>query len=146
MASFKTWKMLYPLFTPKEFGKGAFEHMDDEFLLSFYRFRVAMDNPIIIHEAYAVDGHAPNSFHYSGKACDFHFKYNPVPIRRILVAAIKSGFHGIGVYPFWNPYPGGYHVDSRPAGSFNMWCRNKAGIYTYVFPSMVPESLEEWRK
>ena len=144
MSKFDTWKMMYPLFTPREFGKGAYEHMDDEFLLSFYRFRVAMDNPIIIHEAYATEGHAIESYHYLGRACDFHFKYNPVPIRRVLMAAIKSGLHGIGFYPYWNNV--GFHLDNRPPNSFNMWVRNEKGIYTYIFPTIIPESLEEWGK
>lgn len=145
MAELKTWKMIYPLFTPKEFGPGGYNGMDDEFLLALYRFRVAMDNPMVIHEAYARYGHATRSFHYIGRACDFHFKYNPVPIRRVLVAAVKSGLHGVGLYPFWKPSPGGFHLDNRPAASFNMWYRDENGLYRYVFPENIPESLDEWR-
>jgi hypothetical protein len=144
MAKYNTWKMIYPIFKPKEFGIGGYENMQDDFLLSLYRFRVAINNPMIIHEGYATSGHSPKSMHYEGRAIDFHFLYNPVPLRRVLVTAIKCGLHGLGIYPYWSPFPGGYHLDNRPANSFNMWHR-KNGIYQYVFPSMVPETLEEWR-
>ena len=143
MAKFSTWKMLYPLFSPKEFGIGGYEHMDDEFLLSLWKFRIAMDNPMIIHEAYATSGHSDKSKHYEGRAVDFHFKYNPVPIRKVLVVAIKTGLHGLGFYPYWENK--GFHIDNRPPNAFNMWYRDKSGIYKYIFPNMIPESLEEWR-
>ena len=143
MAKYETWKMIYPVFSPKEFGVGGYENMQDDFLISLYRFRIAMNNPMITHEGYATSGHSPMSMHYEGRATDFHFKYNPVPIRRILVTAIKCGLHGIGVYPHWNNP--GFHLDNRSPGGFNMWYRDKSGIYRYVFPTLVPESLEEWR-
>jgi hypothetical protein len=90
MAKVSTWKMLYPLFKPKNLGKGAYENMQDDFLLSLYKFRVAMDNPMIVHVGYATSGHSRNSFHYQGRAIDFHFKYNPVPTRKIIVTAINK--------------------------------------------------------
>jgi hypothetical protein len=142
MAKVSTWKMLYPLFKPKNLGKGAYENMQDDFLLSLYKFRVAMDNPMIVHVGYATSGHSRNSFHYQGRAIDFHFKYNPVPTRKIIVTAIKCGLYGIGFYPYWNNP--GCHLDNRSPGKFNIWSRNKAGRYTYTFPEKIPESLEEW--
>ena len=146
MTKLSTWKAIYPLFVPKEFGRDAYFHMQDEFLLSLYRFRVAMDNPMVIHHngGYSTYGHSPNSFHYQGRAIDFHFKYNPVPIRKVITAAIKCGLHGIGFYPHWSPYPGGIHLDNRSPGIFNIWSK-KNGSYVYTFPSKIPETLEEWR-
>ena len=145
MAKLSTWKRLYPLLKPTEFGRGAYENMQDDFLLSLYKFRVAMDTPMILHVGYATKGHSRNSYHYQGRAIDFRFKYNPVPTRKIIVTAIKCGLHGIGFYPHWTPYPGGMHLDNRTAGGFNVWSRSKKGIYTYTFPNKIPESLEEWR-
>ncbi len=145
MAKITTWQMLYPLFKPKNFGEGAYEHMQDSFLASLYKFRVAIDNPMIIHVGYATKGHSKKSFHYKGRAIDFHFKYNPVPTRKIIVTAIRCGLYGIGFYPYWKPFPGGMHLDDRSPGKFNVWSRNKKGIYTYTFPNKIPESLEEWR-
>lgn len=145
MAKVETWEMIEKYFSPKEFGEGAYEGMQDDFLISLYRFRVAMDTPMIIHIGYATKGHSTNSFHYKGRAIDFHFKYNPVSIRKVVVTAIKCGLHGIGLYPHWAPFPGGVHIDNRSPGVFNVWSRNEAGIYTYTFPSKIPESLEEWR-
>lgn len=145
MAKVSTWKMLYPLFIPKEFGWGGYEYMNDDFLRSIYQFRVAMDNPMIIHPngGYSTSGHSINSFHYSGRAIDFHFKYNPVPLRKLIVTAVRCGLYGIGLYPHWNPK--GYHLDNRSPGGFNIWSRNEKGIYTYTFPTKIPETLEEWK-
>jgi hypothetical protein len=144
MAKMTTWQMIYPLFKAKNFGEGAYENMQDNFLVSLYRFRVAMDTPMIVNVGYATKGHSRNSYHYQGRAIDFHFRYNPVPTRKIVTTAIKCGLHGIGFYPHWNKP--GCHLDNRSAGLFNIWSRNKAGIYTYTFPEKIPESLEEWRK
>lgn len=147
MAKDITWRTIEDYFNPDEFGDGAHEGMEDKFLLSLYQFRVAMDNPIIIHPngGFSTDGHSDKSYHYQGRAIDFHFKYNPVPIRRVVVAAIKCGFHGIGIYPHWSPTPGGFHIDNRPGGALNIWIKNEAGVYIYIWPSAIPESLEEWR-
>lgn len=147
MAKPETWEIMDEYFSPNEFGPGAEEGMQDDFLLSLFKFRVAMDNPMIIHPngGYATSGHSANSLHYEGRAVDFHFKYNPVPLRRVTVAAIRCGLYGIGIYPHWNPKPGGFHVDDRAGGRFNMWYRNEAGVYVYLFPNTLAESLEEWR-
>jgi len=148
MARPDLWEMMNEYFSPDEFGDGAADGMDDEFMLSLYKFRVAMDNPILIHPngGYATTGHSEHSYHYQGRAIDFHFKYNPVSLRRLVVAAIRCGLHGIGMYPHWKPKPGGFHLDNRPGGRFNMWSKNENGIYVYLFPNQIPESLEEWVK
>lgn len=144
MAKLSTWQMIYPLFAPKELGHGAYENMQDDFLVSLYRFRVAMDIPMIVHEAYATSGHAPNSYHYQGRALDFHFKYKNIPLRRVVVAAITSGLYGIGFYPWWSPYPGGFHLDNRSASKFNIWNKTESGIYIYLFDDTYPETLDRW--
>ena len=147
MARPETWDMMNEYFNPDEFGNGASAGMDDGFLISLFQFRVAVDNPMIIHPngGYASSGHSTGSLHYEGRAVDFHFKYNPISLRRVIAAAIKCGLHGIGIYPYWTPKPGGFHLDNRPGGRFNVWYRNEAGVYVYLFPSTIAESLEEWR-
>lgn len=148
MAKLITWETINEYFDADEFGEGAHRGMDDAFLLSLYQFRVAMDLPILVHNngGFSVKGHSPKSYHYQGRAIDFHFKYpRNVSLRRVVVAAIKCGMYGIGMYPHWSPKPGGFHLDNRPAGMFNIWSRNKDNVYTYVWPSSLPESLEEWR-
>jgi hypothetical protein len=148
MAKPETWVMMEEYFSPDEFGKGAYEGIEDSFLLSLFQFRVAMDNPIYIHDngGFTTTGHSENSYHYQGRAIDFHFKYNPVHLRRLVVAAVKCGLYGIGMYPHWMPKPGGFHLDNRPGGRFNVWSRNENGIYTYLFSEQIAESLEEWAK
>ena len=145
MARLNTWKMIYPLFTPKEFGVGGYEGMDDSFLLSLYRFRVAIDTPMIINPngGFSTRGHSPTSLHYSGRAVDFHFTKD-IPLRRVIVAAIKSGLHGIGLYPYWNNM--GFHLDNRTGNKFNIWVRDKNNVYRYIFPTNIPEYLKGYRE
>ena len=148
MAKDMIWEMLERYFSPDEFGKGAREGMDDGFLAALYQFRVAIDNPIIIHDngGFSTDGHSPKSYHYQGRAIDFNFRHKRnISLRRFVVTAVKCGLYGIGMYPHWKPKPGGYHLDNRSGGLFNIWSRNKKGLYTYVWPEAIPESLEEWR-
>jgi hypothetical protein len=63
--------------------------------------------------------HAPNSFHYQGKALDVML---PGTSRRVLPALFATlthaGFGGVGIYADWKlsrnlPPIGGFHVDSR---------------------------------
>jgi hypothetical protein len=148
MAKEMIWEMLEKYFSPDEFGEGAEEGMDDGFLASLYQFRVAMDNPILIHNngGYGTEGHSPKSYHYKGRAIDFHFKHrHNVSLRKFVVTALRCGLYGIGMYPLWSPKPGGFHLDNRPGGMFNIWSKNDKGLYTYLWPSSLPESLEEWR-
>lgn len=148
MASPEVWEMLSKYFSPDEFGDGAEEGMDDAFLLSLYQFRTAMDNPMYPNPngGFATTGHSPKSYHYQGRAVDFRFKHRRnISLRKYVVVAVRCGLYGIGMYPHWNPKPGGYHLDNRSGGMFNVWSRNSSGMYTYVWPTAIPESLEEWR-
>jgi hypothetical protein len=149
MAKEIIWEAVSEVFSPDEFGIGAERGMNDDFLASLYQFRVAMGNPMIIHDngGFSTKGHSPKSYHYQGRAVDFHFKYGKnVSLRKLVVAALRCGLYGIGMYPLWLPKPGGFHLDNRPGGMFNIWSKNEAGVYTYIWPSSLPESLEEWRE
>jgi len=148
MASPIVWNNIKDAFTPDEFGDGARDGMQDKFLHSLYNFRQAMGNPMIIHHngGYARDGHSRKSMHYFGRAVDFHFKHNRnISTRKLIVCAIQAGLCGIGLYPYWEPSPGGFHLDNREAGRCNIWWRDEDGRYHYIFPDSIPESLEEWR-
>ena len=84
--------------------------------------------PIIIHEAWAEQGHSLHSAHYSipCTAVDFHFKDSNYKKQFELIK--KYGFSGIGFYPFWNNK--GWHVDLRNDYKL-MWVRGASGQYFY---------------
>lgn len=82
--------------------------------------------PITIHVAYDTAGHAPQSYHYSGKAVDFHFSPR-LPLADQFAAILSAtGLGGIGYYPEW-AHPG-WHVDLRDDRLF--WVQ-RAGCYHY---------------
>jgi hypothetical protein len=139
MASRDTWLELNKYFWPEEFGAEAYENMEDAFLLKLYRFRVAIGAPMLIHEGYATSGHSTNSYHYKGRAVDFHFIHDPATVRRVVVTAVKCGLHGIGIYPHWNRP--GFHLDDRHPDKFQMWKRNEKGVYIYVMGTVLPETI-----
>ncbi len=140
MASKETWDVIKNYFSPEEFGKGAYYNMDDDFLIKLYKFRVAMGSPMIIHEGYATSGHSSNSYHYKGRAIDFHFRQaNPVFVRRLITTAVKCGLYGIGIYQHWNTP--GFHLDDRHPNKFQVWKRNENGIYIYVMGTFLPDTI-----
>lgn len=148
MAKPITWNNVKEYFKPEEFGVGARQGMQDDFLMSLYDFRDKMDNAMIIHQngGFSTSGHSRKSMHYMGRAVDFHFKHNKnISTRKLIVTAIQAGLCGIGIYPYWSPYPGGFHLDNRETGRFNIWWRDEDGKYHYIFPDDIPESLEEFR-
>ena len=93
--------------------------------------RELVGKPFVIHCAYEHKGHAPNSYHYTGDAVDFHIKWGaPFETHVRLVQAylgeidviINDGtainfittadkICGLGIYPTWN-HPG-FHLDVR---------------------------------
>ena len=138
MASAETWKAIKEYFSPDELGKNSYDGMQDEFLLSLYRFRVAIGIPMIIHVGggFAVKGHSTKSMHYRGRAVDFHFGGNTnISVRRAIVTAINSGLFGIGIYPEWKPKLG-FHLDSRSPYKFNVW-KKEGSKYLYLFGDFI---------
>ena len=130
MAKKETWEAIKSYFNSSEFGMDAYEKMEDDFLLSLYRFRVAVNSPIIIHVGYELTGHATNSFHYKGRAVDFHF-VRWIDFRRVILAATNSGLYGVGYYTWWHPVPG-FHLDNRSPSVFNIWKSPERGKYLYL--------------
>jgi len=98
--------------------------------------------PFIIHCAYETSGHAPNSYHYLGRAVDFHikddksFSHQVNEMLQILdIISLKvenyslhkpyrflypiADYVGLGIYPNWE-HPG-FHLDTR--GYRARWAR-----------------------
>lgn len=75
-----------------------------------------------------VHGHAPTSLHRAFKACDFHFEkgYPQEQLHWIQ----RTGFTGIGWYPWWT-HPG-WHVDVRPVERGQVWRSPSKGRYLYL--------------
>jgi len=103
----KEWGLI-KYFSPKE-DWGDPDRMEFYLVYLLDRLRFIIGKPIIIH--YGTQGkHSPNSWHYVGKAVDFHAK--GISLFQLFLSATRFPFGGIGVYPFWdNP---GLHVDTRP--------------------------------
>ncbi len=110
-------------FQPREWG-GDPSLVDPDIVYRLDRARHLLGRPCMIHAAYAVSGHAPRSYHYLGRAVDFHFGPGATMAEE-LEALLAAGFIGIGCYPGWAPRPG-WHADNRPRPLF--WMRTH-GVY-----------------
>jgi len=87
-------------------------------------FRRRLNKPIKILVGYAQKGHAEKSFHYSGKAVDIYIA-NTHQLDLYFLAE-KTGFGGIGLYPFNNFI----HLDNRSfIDGAARWIRDEEGIY-----------------
>jgi len=70
-----------------------------------------------IHNAYALGGHAIDSYHYKGLAVDGHFDtlipydIQIVKVEEALHDLQLGNFMGVGIYPDWNNP--GFHFDAR---------------------------------
>src|SRR5215471_5092460 len=95
-------------FRPEEWA--PLEPIDSDLVYAVDNWRAELGASVVIHEAYAEDGHVHDSQHYVGRAVDLHV------VGRSLVEAWLSAeshptFTGIGVYPYWE-HPG-LHLDIR---------------------------------
>ncbi len=89
-------------------------------------------SPCIIHCAYKISGHSPNSQHYKGNAADFHFENIPASEAYMVMTEVlrefqAEGFVGLGVYPDW--HKPGFHLDVR--GYKARWAK-VMGIYKHI--------------
>lgn len=107
--------------------------MNHFLVMSLDELRGIFGWPIIIHEngGYSFKGHSENSFHYEGKATDFHVHPDcKLSSRQQMQVILSTGkFGGVGFYPEWKPVPG-FHVDVRL--KFQIWKKIK-GQYIYFF-------------
>lgn len=114
---------LVRFFQPREWGNDP-ARVDPDIVYRLDRARRLVGRPCMIHAAYAVSGHEPRSYHYLGRAVDFHFGPDGGADEE-LEALLAAGFTGIGYYPNWSPRPG-WHADNRPRPLF--WMRQR-GVY-----------------
>lgn len=123
-------------FTPDEWR--PIEGLSPVLVYEVDAWRDWLGRPVIIHEAFAVDGHAPDSQHRLGLAVDLHVEGMSV-IDAWLAAERWPSFRGIGLYPFtkslmspegWT-HPG-LHLDVRDANVRARWYRDGEGRYHQV--------------
>jgi uncharacterized protein YcbK (DUF882 family) len=123
----KQWKQI-KYFSPQEnFGDPS--KMDFRLIWLLDRLREAIDEPIIIHCGYETSGHSENSYHYKGRAVDFHFKKSEWLNFKDLTKLVRNHWYwvgGIGVYPHWRQK--GFHVDT---GRPRVWEKDLNGNYIH---------------
>lgn len=110
-------------FNPNE-KWGDPERMDFRLVWALNKLREEIGKPFIIHCGYEESGHAPNSFHYSGQAVDFHVKGIEFCILLHKISRVWW-FGGIGLYPHWNNP--GFHLD---IGHHRQWYKDEDGKYS----------------
>jgi hypothetical protein len=115
-------------FSPDE-KWGDSGRMDEELIFILDRIRGLFMLPIVIHEGWAprgTGGHVPGSYHYIGKAADFHIEgirfRDAIDLMLHYVGPMPGGLGvsrqiGLGIYPHWATP--GFHLDTR--GSYARW-------------------------
>lgn len=100
-------------FTPSE-NWGNPDKMDRDFLVKLDNFRHAVGLSFHVLEGYATSGHAPNSFHYLGRAVDGRFLRDgkAIGVDELLYWVFLSPFTGIGIYTWGSGGPF-MHLDDR---------------------------------
>lgn len=137
------WQNIY-YFSPQE-NWGDPDKVDPMLVMVLDELRGFVGRPFHIHCAYETSGHSPNSYHYLGRAVDFHVDIEPFLAAVYLVdralqsLVVKIGTQyvragdicGLGAYYDWNNK--GFHLDTR--GWKVRWRRVK-GQYKYdgLFP------------
>lgn len=108
------------------------DKMDPAFLILLDKFRGVIGHSFTVNEGFAADGHAPNSFHYQGRAVDGRFinRGRVLSIEEHISIAMKSPFGGIGIYT-WSPNGPFVHFDNRPIDNYRrVWVCEKKGQYS----------------
>lgn len=121
MSALDIWQVIKPHFNRSE-KWGDPDRVDPITLTVLYLVRKEVGVPIIIKLAYEESGHTENSYHYVGKAIDFHINNLPFlvavdSVERALRRLKLFNFVGLGIYPDWNSP--GFHLDTR--GHFARW-------------------------
>ena len=123
----------------KHFTKGEWgihpELVDTKLIFLLDAIRHEYGKACIIHCAWAKAGHSSKSYHYLGKAVDFHFEDNDHKRQFELISSFPEaggiGYYGPGV---WN-HPG-FHIDIRPQRLY--WTERK-GVYIYDLASVLED-------
>jgi hypothetical protein len=120
---------------PKEFAAEQIELIDEALIICLDLVREKIKMPIIINSI--TDGvHSSKSWHYKGKAIDWHpVKKGKASINynRVFQACIDAGFLGVGWYPYWNRP--GFHTDLRSVAAF--WVRDQEGKYKGIINNVM---------
>jgi hypothetical protein len=117
---------------------GDASRMDRALIVELDHLRHFLGHKIIIHCGYEPrDG---RGFHPMGLAVDCHAEtFGAI---EFFLAAIRFGFHGFGVYPWWqNP---GLHLDMRPDGARShraLWGSTGAKIYEPIDARFIRQYL-----
>jgi len=137
MVENRFWDNTIKHFKPEEFA--APENPTSGLLMNHFLImglddlRSILGYSIHVHQngGYSLKGHSANSYHYDGRAVDFHLDpASPLTPReqlRIILSVDKFG--GVGFYPEWKPVPG-FHVDVRER--FQIW-KKVGDTYVYFF-------------
>ena len=112
-------------FAPSEFRFDP-SKVAPELVYALDEIRARADLPIYVHHAWALDGHAEGSYHYTGQAVDFRFEPGLSTIEEFLNIVQQPEIGGIGFYPDWKPRLG-WHVDLRSSRLF--WTRIEGSYY-----------------
>ena len=119
-------------FSPEEFGPRP-DRVAAELFVLMDKIRAAAGCGIVIHCSWSESGHAERSYHYTGQACDFHFRGLSYLTQYALLREFRE-IGGLGFYPEWSAV--GWHVDLR--SGFLQWvCRNN--VYQYGWKTMAKE-------
>lgn len=106
-----------------------------ELVLIMDRLREYAGVPVHIHVCWAQDGHAPQSYHYTGQAVDFRFGDGLRPMEEFAAICAMPELMGIGYYPLWGPRPG-WHVDIRREPARLYWYHD-GNTYLYGFKNII---------
>lgn len=108
---------------PMEMNVRLIYYLDD--------LREYLGYPIRVYCAYELTGHVKYSQHKYGRAVDCCVPVDTFDLRHFFFAALHFPFNGIGIYRWWNPYPG-LHLDTRVLENHDtrkMWWRDKHEKY-----------------
>lgn len=125
-------------FRRDEFRDDPFK-LDRALIQKLRNARIEAGKPFHIHCAWAAGaGHAPNSRHYMGEACDLNIV--GMSLVEQVKLAYKHGFTGIGAYPGW--HEPGIHVDVRHTHpAFWIEPADKKGTGEYVYFASVDDMI-----
>lgn len=142
----RVWRYLKH-FKPEEFRYPDKINPDALRLLDAMRDSIDGLGIITINADYDEHGHAPNSWHYRGRAFDLVIRdaetHEPLQVIKQLLIALRFKWNGVGVYPYWRAP--GLHLDIRPLASTDrraMWWRDKEGNYRPIeeyYSAVIPE-------
>ena len=132
----RIWRTLR-YFSPEEFHYPNKLNPDMLRLLDSMRASIDGQGIVTINADFDFAGHAPNSWHYKGRAVDLVIRNSetkePLNIVTQLLIALRFNWKGIGVYPYWRSP--GLHLDNRPLSSTDrraMWWQDESGKYRAI--------------